>query len=245
MKRNLLFLLGIITLFFSCSEVKTEQIQPKNEKIQLAYLHILPNDSIQYTFGNTIGLNKDLDALLDQPLEMFILKDTLHNSILMYFHLFEGQMFINKIAPNKYEFSGKSSLPIDGNWDIPFEEHLILRYILEINQNDYLLYRDKSIQPKLPYDESRISVLEASIFSDTICMNKNIETAFSCYPEALEYEYHLFAALLDDKIQYETQYTTLRDSLDIIGVGQISEYYSGNIMTLVDLGILDGKYGRR
>lgn len=245
MKRNLLFLLGIITLFFSCSEVKTEQIQPKNEKVQFDYLHTLPNDTIRYTFENTIGLNKNLDALLDQPLEMFILEDTLHNSILMYFHLFEGQMFINKIAPNKYEFLGKSSLPVDGNWDISFEEYVMLRYILEIGQNDYSLYRDKSIQPKLPYDESRISILKASIFSDTICTNEDIKTAFSCYPKALEYEYHLFAALLDDKIQYETQYTTLRDSLEIIGVGQISEYYSGNIMTLVDLGILDGKYDTR
>ena len=45
------------------------------------------------------------------------------NRYLMYFHLFEGQMFINKIAPNKYEFSGKGSLPVDGDWDIPFQEY--------------------------------------------------------------------------------------------------------------------------
>jgi hypothetical protein len=45
-------------------------------------------------------------------------------------------------------------------------------------------------------------------------------------------------------MQYEKQYTTLEDSLDIIRIGQISEYYAGNMMTLVDLGILDGKYDK-
>ncbi|MFT6938521.1 MAG: hypothetical protein ACJA1N_002828 [Saprospiraceae bacterium] len=39
----------------------------------------------------------------------------------------------------------------------------MFRYVLEIGQNSYQLYRDKSIQPKLPYDESRISILNKSI----------------------------------------------------------------------------------
>ena len=113
MKIKLLVFLAIFGLTLSCSKTKNEPTKPINKELQLDYLHILPNDTIRYTFENTIGLNKDLDALLNQSLHEFILKDTLHNSVLMYWHLFEGQMFINKIASNKYEFLGKSNLPVD------------------------------------------------------------------------------------------------------------------------------------
>jgi hypothetical protein len=87
----------------------------------------------------------------------------------------------------------------------------MFRYVLEIGQNSYQLYRDKSIQPKLPYDESRISFLNKSIQNDTVCVNKDWEIAFRCFPRIYEYE-------------YEATYVNLRDSIDVVGAGELNQY---------------------
>ena len=245
MKDQLLFALALITLLFSCINPKTEQTQPIDKTLKLDYLYQLSNDTIRYSFDGKIGLNKDLDSLLDEQIEMFILKDTLHNAILIHYHVHEGPTFVNRINDNKYEILGKSRYPVNGNWKIPFQQHLMFRYILEIDKNSYQLYRDKSLQPKLPYDKNRIKTLQKSILNDTICTNKDWEIAFQCFPRIHEYEYQLFAALLDNQIQYAETYVNLRDSVDVVGSGQLNQYYMGNIMTLIDLGILSEKYDIR
>jgi len=59
-------------------------------------------------------------------------------------------------------------------------------------------------------------------------VNKDWEIAFRCFPRIYEYEYHLFAALLDNQMQYEATYVNLRDSIDVVVAGELNQYYLGN-----------------
>ncbi len=234
MKLKYLAFLGILILLFNC----TKRAKKVNEPLKLDYLTQLPNDTIQYNFEKNTHFNVNPDSLIGKILSEFTLKDTINNSVLIHWHLFQGIMLVKKLDDKKYEFTGMNIFYINGKY-INHEEHIVLRYILEINENYYKVYRDKAIQLNLPYQESKIESLKKKIYNDTICMSKDWKLEEKCSNDISEYQYLLFSALLENRTKYKEEYVALLETFISLDVGEYAEDYEGSIMTLMTLGIVD------
>ncbi|MFT5820204.1 MAG: hypothetical protein ACI8ZM_001443 [Crocinitomix sp.] len=203
-------------------------------------LNILINDTVRVPLnGSSLCLNHDLDSLTKMTdLYMFQLIDVNNDIVIINWPPFMGAMLIDRIGDNKYTFTGNANFPVNGDWEIPFVKHDILKYVFEIHADHYCVYRDKDIRLNLPYSKERINELEKAIMASEECLSKDWDVATSCFDQIKQYEYHLFAAVIAGESIYEEDYFNLRSTVSLVNAGQFFEYLEGNYYLLKFYGIL-------
>ena len=185
-------------------------------------------------------LNHNLDSLISaRPSYDLKLVDLTHNLVLITWSPFLGMIKTEKVKENVYAFSGSAKFPVNGNWDAPFQDRDILRYVLEIEENRYLFYRDKKVRLSLKSNPNKLEKVREDVFNDSTCLSEDWDVANLCFDRIELYEYELFASALSGNKSDIGEYMNLRRDISIVNAGAFSEYLAGNQMLLSLYGLTD------
>lgn len=217
--------------------IKHQSVPKHVQPNKLAFLDILPTDTL--IVDKQLCVNHDLDSLCkEKSIYDLTLIDVNSNTTLIRWTSFLGTLNVAKLNDHSFSFNGSAQSPVNGDWSKPFERKKILKYVLQINEDSYKIYRDQSVQFKPSYSVSKTENLEKRIFSDTSCTSQNWDIAHDCFSQIEKYEFHLFALLLNEVYEQKENYIYLRDNISMVNAGQFSEYYEGNISLLALYGII-------
>ncbi|NOQ71448.1 MAG: hypothetical protein GQ574_05580 [Crocinitomix sp.] len=187
-------------------------------------------------------LNHDLDSMTElSSLYSLQLIDVNDSIIIIHFPPMLGAIQIERLEEGKYVFIASADFPVNGDWEIKFVKHDILKYVFEIHEDHYLVYRDKSVRLDLPFSKEKIEALKKEIMESKECLSEDWEIATDCFPKIEQYEYQLFAAIIAGESIYEDDYLDLRNTISMVNAGQFSEYLEGNYYLLRLYGITNDK----
>lgn len=222
-------------------ELNIDQNEGTYPEYDFPSLAVLISDTLTVAITDKgFCLNHDLDSLTQlADLYSVQLVDVNNDIVIINWPPMFGAIQIERLAEGKYEFTGSANFPVNGDWDIEFVKHDMLRYILEIHADYYVVYRDKDIELSLPFSKERIDVLKKEIMVSQQCLSEDWEVAINCFPKIKRYEYHLFAAILAGESKYEADYLNLRNTVLMANAGEFSEYIQGNYYLLRFYGITD------
>jgi hypothetical protein len=236
--KQLFYVLILLTTIVACNEIKEPDVDNRItgqgiETFQPTFIKFEPIIDTLSVISDNVCLSFDLDSLnsSDGYYDIQII-DVANSKVLLPWSALMGRLFINKIADGKYEFIGKTHLPTNGNWEQKFQKNDFIKYTLEIDKKGYRFFRNKEVAVHLKYSEKKIETLKVAIFSNKDCLSDDWDIANDCFDLIRQYEFQLFAALLDGNLKYKKDYLSLRDDISIVNAGQFSEYLAGNMFML-------------